>query len=159
MIYKTPKLLPMSELSPLIVGLIDSGTDVSFTVIGDSMQPLVYHCRDSVILTRCDPETLKKGQITLYIRPNGKYVLHRIVKVKDKTFNMCGDHQYTVEKNVKKTAVLCVVKGFTRNGKTHSCDEFFYKLYSDLWVLLLPVRRYIITLYRLPKKLLPKKIK
>ncbi len=38
----TPELkaVPMDELSPLITGLIEDGTDVRFTVTGISMRPL-----------------------------------------------------------------------------------------------------------------------
>ena len=64
----TPELkaVPMDELSPLITGLIEDGTDVRFTVTGVSMRPLLYNRRDSVVLTACDPQLLKKRLIPLY---------------------------------------------------------------------------------------------
>ncbi len=150
---KELKCLPMSELSPLLLGLINDGTDVTFTVTGQSMQPTVYNLRDTVLLTKCDPLTLKKGQIPFYLRENGQYVLHRIVKVHKDTYDMCGDHQYEVEKGVPKTAVLCVVKGFTRKGVFHSCDKPFYRFYSFVITLLTPVRRPIFAVIRFFKKI------
>ena len=119
----TPELkaVPMDELSPLITGLIEDGTDVRFTVTGISMRPLLYNRRDSVVLTACDPQLLKKGQIPLYKRPDGTYVLHRIIKVGKNSYDMCGDHQWEIERGVDKSSVICVVKGFYRNGVYHSC--------------------------------------
>ena len=149
----TLKVVSMDELSPLITGLIKSGTDVTFTVRGVSMQPTFRHLRDTVVLTDCEPENLKKGQIPLYLRENGKYVLHRIIKVNENSYDMCGDHQIEVEKNVPKSAVLCVVKGFTRKGKYHDCNDPGYKLYSSLWMLSRPLRNFMFFIHRLPKKL------
>ena len=144
----TPKKLPMSELSPLLIGLINDGTDVTFTVTGQSMQPTVYNLRDTVLLTKCDPLKLKRGQIPFYIRQNGQYVLHRIVKVHKDTYDMCGDHQHEVEHGVPKTAVFCVVKGFTRKGVYHSCDEPLYRFYSFIITVLTPLRRPLFAVYR-----------
>ena len=149
----SPKKMPMQELSPLLLGLINDGTDVTFTVTGQSMQPTVYNLRDTVLLTKCDPLALKKGQIPFYVRDNGQFVLHRIVKVHKDTYDMCGDHQYEVEKGVSKTAVQCVVKGFTRNGKYHSCDEPLYRFYSFIITLLTPFRKPLFAVYRFVRNL------
>ncbi len=150
---KTIKGVAMDEISPLLLGLIDNGTDVTFTVTGQSMQPTVYNLRDTVVLTKCEPDKLKKRQIPLYLRKNGSYVLHRIVKVHKDTYDMCGDHQYEIEKGVPKEAVLCVVKGFTRKGVYHSCDEFGYRFYSFIWTLCIPLRRPVIFLHRAVTKI------
>lgn len=146
------KSLPMSELSPLIEGIIESGTDVRFTVTGSSMRPLLTNCRDSVVLTACDPLSLKKRQIPLYKRPDGTYVLHRIVKVRKNSYDMCGDHQWETERDVDKSSVICVVKGFYRNGIYHGCDELPYRLYSFFWTAALPFRKFAFSLHRKLKK-------
>ena len=94
MMYNKPKAVSMTELSSIIVGLVESGTDVTFTVTGESMQPTFYNLRDTVVLTKCDPLKLRKHQIPLYVRSDGRYILHRIVRVNADTYDMCGDHQY-----------------------------------------------------------------
>jgi hypothetical protein len=148
-----PKKVPMNELSPLLLGLINDGTDVTFTVTGQSMQPTFYNLRDTVVLTKCDPLTLKKGQIPMYLRENGQHVLHRIVKVHKDTYDMCGDHQYEIEYGVPKSAVLCVAKSFTHKGKLISCNNLFYKIYSFLWCLCIPFRRYVFAVHRRLRKI------
>lgn len=143
----TEKKVSMCDLNPVIEGLIKSGTDVEFTVTGVSMVPTFMHMRDSVILTACDPQKLKKGQIPLYRRKNGAFILHRIVKVHETTYDCLGDHQTEIEKGVCKDAVICVVKGYKRKGKYHECGTFGDRLYVGLWIFLRPLRPYILAAY------------
>ncbi len=148
-----PKRVPMDELSPILLGLINDGTDVTFTVTGQSMQPTVYNLRDTVVLTKCEPDKLKRLDIPFYVRENGQFVLHRIVRVHNDTYDMCGDHQYEIERGVPKSAVQCVVKGFTRKGVYHSCDEPLYRIYSFLWAICIPLRRPVFWIHRLFSKI------
>lgn len=143
MIGKTVKQVPMSEMSPLITGLIDEGVDVTILVTGSSMRPMLTHLKDTVVLTKCDPCSLKKGDIPLYLRENGQYVLHRILKVNPDSYDISGDNQWEIERDVKHSQILCVVKGFRRKGKYHSCDELLYRLYESTWRLLFPFRKFI----------------
>ncbi len=147
------KCVPMEELSPLIVGLIEEDIDVTITVTGNSMRPMLTHRKDTVVLTKCDPFTLKRGDLPLYKRDNGRYILHRIIRVHKDTYDMIGDHQYEVERGVPKKNVLCLVKAFTRKGKQYSCNEFKYKLYTFIWCLTIPFRRVLLWSYRLPSRL------
>lgn len=143
-----------ADISPLILGLIESGTDVNLTVTGDSMRPMLRHNRDSVVLTACNPLSLKKGDLPLYKRNDGKIILHRIVKVNEKTFNCCGDHQSEIEKDVPKGNVVAVVKSFTRRGKSYSVSDKRYIFYVRLWTLSRPLRKVIFFLW---SKLVTKK--
>ena len=147
----------MEELSPLITGLIDEGIDVALTVTGNSMKPMLTTHRDSVLLTKCDPTALKVGDLPLYRRENGKYILHRIVKVNAETYDMAGDHQKDVERGVNKSQVLCVVKGFTRNGRYHSVTEPLYLLYVHLWRIMLPLRGFVMRTHGKLHRLFSKK--
>lgn len=149
----TVRAVPLDEMSPLLLGLIEQGVDVTFRVTGCSMSPLWANLRDSVVLTKCDPLKLKKGQVPFYRRANGKYILHRIIKVNKDTYNMIGDNQSEVEFDVPKSAVLCVVKGFYRKGKYYSCDAFTYRLYTFLWVNLRPLRSLMWGAVKILKKL------
>ncbi len=130
----------LEGLSPIINEILDRNIDVTFAVTGNSMYPMLVHKRDSVILAKCDKTSLRKGDIPLYKRNSGKYVLHRIVKVNEKSYDLCGDNQYIIERNLPKENVIAVVKAFERNGKLYSCDGFAYKLYWRLRVLSIPFR-------------------
>ena len=130
----------MSSLSPIIFEMLEEHVDITMKVTGSSMHPLLINKRDSVILTKCDRYNLKKGDIPLYRRNNGKFVLHRIVRTHENSYDLCGDNQYIIEKNVSKKNVIAVVKAFERNGKFYSCDDSFYKIYWRLRVFSIPFR-------------------
>lgn len=159
MIPATEKGVPMEELSPLIVGLVNDGIDVTLTVTGNSMKPMLTHMRDSVVLTKCDPSALKAGDIPLYRRENGKYILHRIIRVRDTVYDISGDHQWVLERNVPKQQVLCVVKGFTRNGKYRSCKNLGYRMYAFLWRKLFPLRKTVMVVHGRLHRLFHRRLK
>lgn len=148
----SPKPVPMDELSPLITGLIDSGTDVTITVTGNSMRPILSGYRDTVTLTGCDKSKLKKGDLVLYRRPNGQYVLHRIVKADGDVLDMLGDNQEEIEYGIPRENVLCIAKGYTRKNRYHSCGDLSYRVYSFVWMQIVPLRKHILKLYGLLRK-------
>lgn len=133
----------MDSLSPIILEMLDEHVDVTLKVTGTSMNPLLKHRQDSVILTNCDKYNLKRGDIPLYKRNCGKFVLHRIVKVHENSYDLCGDNQYIIERNLPKKNIIAVVKAFERNGKLYSCDNVFYKLYWHLRIFSIPLRSLI----------------
>lgn len=131
----------IESLSPIILEMLNEKIDILITVTGTSMNPMLKNKRDKVVLTGCDKFNLKKGDIPLYRRINGEYVLHRIVKVNENSYDLCGDNQCEIEKGVPKTAVIAVVKAFERNGKMYGCNDIRYRLYWHLWILSMPFRR------------------
>jgi len=142
MTNKKVKHVNMGVLSAVIIDSINNNSDVKLTVTGNSMYPLFRGGVDSVILTA--NSSIKKYDIPLYKRENGEYILHRIVKIKDNCLYIVGDNQKNIEFPVYPHQVLAVVKGFYRNGKYIPCDNIFYKLYSFLWVLILPYRHNVL---------------
>jgi hypothetical protein len=132
--------ITMNSLSPIILDMLEEHLDITLKVTGSSMHPLLINKRDSVILTKCDKYNLQKGDIPLYRRSSGKFVMHRIVGVHENSYDLCGDNQYIIEKNVPKKNIIAVVKAFERNGKFYNCDGVFYKLYWNLRVFSIPFR-------------------
>lgn len=137
-----------AELMPLIDDAFRQGLTVTITVTGNSMRPLFRHKRDSVVLSACDPQALKRGDVPLYRRPNGQFVLHRIAKVLPDTYTLVGDAQSEREYGLPKTCVLAVMTGFIRNGKAVSCRNLWYRLYAAVWLWLCPIRPYIFACFR-----------
>lgn len=133
------KTVPIEQLSPMVADLIDQGIDVEFRVTGRSMRPMLSNIKDTVVLTKLT-RPVKRGDIAFYKRYNDTYILHRVIKVKGNTFDAIGDHQTEIERNIPIENIICIVKSFTRNGKTHSVSEFQYKIYSFFAMLLIPIR-------------------
>ena len=114
---------------------------------GVSMHPLIHELRDNIIVVK-NKERLKKYDVPVY-EINGKYIMHRVVKVCDDHYVIVGDNR--VEKEYITDDKICgVLVGFYKNGKHYvDCqNSFWYKLYSRLWVALLPIRPLIVFLMR-----------
>ncbi len=136
--------IPMEEMYPLISEMLNIKGEVTFTVSGWSMQPMVYHRRDTVTLVK--PQLpLKKYDLPFYLMDDGKFLLHRVIKVetksdedgKEKYIYTCqGDNRWEPEKDITDDMIIGVVKSFNRNGKDHSVDSFGYWLYTRTWRIL-----------------------
>lgn len=131
----------MESLSPLLEELLASGTVVELTATGGSMRPMLLHRISKVRLA--PPSALQKGDIPLYRRDNGVYVLHRIVDGEGESFTLCGDAQWRLEPGIRREQILAVVTHFCRRGRWVSCTAPVYRLYWKLWLFLRPVRRLI----------------
>lgn len=134
------KRVAMSELSPLMAEVLNNSGEVAFTITGDSMRPLLRHRRDKVCLVKPQENPLKKYDIPLFVRKDGKYILHRIVAVKEDGYVIIGDNQCRKEYPVLHSQMIGVVKGIWRNGNYISCEGFWYKAYCRLWLLAYPFR-------------------
>ena len=105
---------------------------------GFSMWPLFRTHRDIVYIAKAD-KPLKRGDVALYTGGDGKYILHRVLRVKDKEYLIRGDNTYRIE-HVPHECVIGVLMEFDRKGKHHTTSDFSYRFYSALWMLLYPFR-------------------
>lgn len=112
--------------------------------MGISMKPLIHQQRDNIIIVK-NKERLQKYDVPVYITPSGKYVMHRIIEVHDDHYIIVGDNLLNRE-YVTDDMICGVLVGFYKNGKHYvDCkNSKLYKLYSRVWVALLPVRPAII---------------
>ncbi len=138
--------VPMEALAQMIALQLQKGGRASLTVTGSSMLPMLSHCRDSVLLIPV-PQRCKVGDIILYRRDNGKYILHRIISTDADGYICCGDNQAQRER-VRHTQLLAVVDGFVRKNKQYTLDHPGYRLYTAVWVRLFFLRPGYIALRR-----------
>ncbi|TYQ15946.1 UNVERIFIED_CONTAM: hypothetical protein Cloal_2443 [Acetivibrio alkalicellulosi] len=130
----------LSQTHALMEEIMNNGGEVIFTIMGNSMLPMLHHKRDRVCIKRSEKQILKKYDIPLFIRPDGKFVLHRIVKVNSDGYVIIGDNQAIKEHFVQHSQVVGVVKGFWRNEKYYSCDNLYYRIYVRIWSITYPFR-------------------
>ena len=114
-----------------------------YTNVGDSMMPLLRQHRDLLIIEPVKGR-LKKYQVPLYKRPNGQYVLHRILKVRKDDYVICGDNRYHKEYGITDREILGVLTGFVRDGKEYSVTHKGYLLYVHLWCDFFVIRAMIL---------------
>jgi hypothetical protein len=129
----------MNECKTIKEILDKTGTYTGLTM-GSSMQPLIHQQRDNIIVVK-NKGRLKKYDIPVYVTDSGKYIMHRIVKVCDDHYVIVGDN--LIRKEYVTDDMICgVLVGFYKNGKRYVDLEKSvpYKIYSRIWVALLPVR-------------------
>lgn len=143
----------LSEIWGLMQEQIENGGEVKFSPKGISMLPLIKEGRDSVILKKA-PDHLKKYDVVLYRRANGDFVLHRVVGAKKNSYIMCGDNQYTYEKDVSKDSILAIMTGLYQGDEYISVTDKEYISYSKKIVRKQYVRYNILRIKFHTKKLL-----
>lgn len=143
-----------AEFAEIIEDTIKAGGFVPLVVTGNSMNPFLKDGKDTVWLKACTESDFKRGKILLFRRTDGKIVLHRVRKVlPDGELVMNGDAQYWCE-NIKKEQAVAVVAFIEKNGKKKSCDSLIYRMRTEAWQILKPLRPYIFRIQRKIKKIL-----
>lgn len=121
----------LAMVMPLIREKVEAGGTVRLSPKGTSMLPMLKMGRDSVDLVK-PPAKLKKYDLPLYVRDDGSYILHRVVKVGD-TYTCIGDNQYVYEEGVRPDQIIAVVTAFHHDGKRYSVKDLRYWLYCRYW--------------------------
>lgn len=134
--------IPFADIMPLITESFRQGLTATIPVTGNSMWPLFAHKRDCAVLSAVEGD-LRRGDVPLYQRPDGQYVLHRIIKVTKNEYVFTGDAQTELER-LPKTCVAAVMTAFVRKGETVDCRNRWYRLYVWLWMLVRPLRPLLI---------------
>ena len=142
------KKVGFSEIMPLIDDAFASGKSVKIRISGSSMRPLVSNERDFVYLRKPDAKP-KKRDVVLYVRDDGTYVMHRIVKIIGDELFICGDNQTEIERGITSQKIIAKAEAFERNGKYIDCKSLKYKLYSVFWCAVLPKRSKVKKLNRI----------
>ncbi len=110
---------------------------------GTSMNPLLISGRDKVLIKKVE-RSLKKGDVALYKRSSGEYVLHRIMRVKNGSYAFCGDNQFVLEKGVLKSQILGVCVGYFKEDKyIDFAKSFKYKTYKVFYGNCFFIRRIV----------------
>ena len=143
----------LADFYPLVRETLDNGGTFSLTITGTSMYPFIVGGRDKVTLSPITGE-LKKNDLPLYRRDDGALILHRIVEVaRDGTLGCCGDHQWVIERGLRRDQMLGVATVYVRKGKRLTNKNLLYRLYRMVWTWLLHYRRFFFALRkRLPTR-------
>ena len=144
---KTKELFATLEsLMPLFMEQFEQGKSVIFSPKGVSMRPLLRQGFDSVVLSPISGE-LRKYDIPLYQYHDGRYVLHRIVDVKQNEYVCLGDNTYCYE-SVKPEYLIAVVTAVKRGNRVIPVEAFGYRMYCRIWVGIYPLRKFCLRVIR-----------
>ena len=126
---------------PLIQERLAAEQSVKFSPRGTSMLPMLRQGIDTVTLSPIRGK-LRKYDLPLYRRDNGKFVLHRIVAVGE-TYTCMGDNQVAPEPGLRPDQMIAVVTAFTRGDRLIPVTDPGYRLYCRIWVTAAPLRKFV----------------
>lgn len=139
-------VLPAEELMPRIISLIELGDTVPLVISGGSMTPFLVHGRDTVFLSPPN-RVFKRGDMILYQRDNGSYVLHRIYRVEGDRFCLIGDAQAALEPGIRRDQIIAYVSAVNRKGKVLQPGSFWWVFFEKVWIRMVPIRHWIMGAY------------
>lgn len=153
--------LKNAEFLPLAVSYLETKDSVKIPLKGFSMRPFLESERDYALLAK--PHAPVIYEPVLALLPDERWVLHRIVRIEGENITLLGDGNLSPE-HCKTSDIKASIIGFYRKKRTtlDRIDGRKWKLYSKIWVPLLPVRRWLLMFYKvfviheIPNRLKPK---
>ena len=144
------KQISLKYLEPLIRETLEKGGIFPILPNGQSMLPFLRPGADEVFLSPL-PEKIVSGDIILYKRVDGTFVLHRVMEVKDSLYTFCGDGQIIFEKDIKKDQMIAFVAEVVKDGK--KIDLTSDKKYLAYKKRLVAIKKVNFFIYRVKAKL------
>lgn len=138
--------LPNEVLLDEVARLVAEGEKVTLMTKGISMLPFIVGGRDSVVLVR--PEELFPGMIVLAYVQGGRYVLHRILSVDGTKVVLMGDGNIKGVEVCAPADVKAVAVRISKPSGEVDCLSKRHLRQAAIWKTLLPVRRWILAVYR-----------
>ena len=142
-----------------VSALIAEGREVTVPVRGGSMNPFLVDNRDCVLLVPV-LERLRRGDIVLFRRSSGQYVLHRIVAVRrsrpgghEPVYFMRGDAQEMTEGPVARAQVRALAARVMRQGRWLTDRDLRVLFFRHLWCRRYFPRRAALAVYRLVRRI------
>lgn len=130
---------------------------VPLLISGNSMVPFLVHRRDTVYLSAVSCP-LRKGDLVLYRRDNGAYVLHRVARLEKEGYCMLGDAQTELEHGVRLDQICAIAVAAERKGRRQRPGTFWWEFFEKVWIRVVPLRPLCLRVYGCLKRLRGKKV-
>lgn len=127
--------------------LLDEGKTVTVPVKGTSMLPFIVPGRDRAVLKKTD--TVAVGDIVLALIEDRNYVLHRVYGIDGEAVVLMGDGNLYARERCAVMDILGTVLFIERKGRKIDVSSRSNRIIASLWKRLLPVRKYLLVLFRL----------
>ncbi len=125
--------IKLLQLLPFITEAFERNQSFKIPVTGTSMNPLLFEKRDYVLIEK-PSFPLSIGDIPLYRRKDGSFVLHRIVGVNETGYIMCGDNQFMLEYGITDGDIIGVTTQMSIDGKTVSVNDGDYIKHKEKYI-------------------------
>lgn len=114
--------------------------NVKIPLNGNSMYPLIRKMRDYVTVSPMNRK-IKRGDIVLFRRADGKYVVHRVLKTDGLKVHTMGDNCSSPDSEIAAEKVLGYVTFVHRDNHILHVDTPIWRKLGLLWIKLLPLRK------------------
>lgn len=129
------------------VRLVKEGRPVTLKAKGRSMLPFIKGEEDSIILVQADHPRV--GDIVLACVGDNRYVIHRIITIEGQQITLMGDGNLSEQEH-------CLIKDIAARVdyivKPDGSQRYLYtncrRWLGRLWFRLLPLRRYLLAIYK-----------
>lgn len=154
------KQIDTSQYLSALCELIEQGHEVSIPVAGSSMTPFLVNGRDQVFI-KAPQDSICRGDITLYRRLDGNYVLHRVYRVHGNgntaTYDMIGDAQNRIERGILRKQIFAIATKARRKGKIIEPGCFCWWFFQHIWIGIIPIRQLLMRAYALCRSTIRRK--
>ncbi len=127
-----------AQLSELSAGILRAGLSLRLVGKGNSMRPMVRE-GDLLEIQPANPATLRTGEIVLCLLPEQRVVIHRIVRVDQRSaglrFLVQGDQALEPDGWLEAESVLGRLVELERDGKRISMQNVHTRLLGKLAAL------------------------
>ena len=136
------KILDTQAYLDAVCDMLRSGAEhVPVNVAGTSMTPFLDP-GDTVLLD-LPQKPVKPGDVVLFTRFNGRYVLHRVVSIApDGTLELLGDAQIASEW-IAPSQVRAIVTGIRRGDKHLDESSLRWRFFAGPWMGIRKPRPYV----------------
>ena len=140
----TDKALMMEEIRRLV----SEGHTATITVRGNSMNPFLVDRRDKMTLGGFVDNDIRRGAVVLFKDSTGDYIIHRVVSREGDDLTIKGDGNSQKVEKASVQDVIAVMHNIERKGCIYTPESRTWRVYSYIWMLLSPVRRILLGLWR-----------
>lgn len=113
---------------------------VTIPLDGNSMLPLIRRGVDPVTIIPLQ-RALKKGDVVLLTTGAGRYVVHRVFKIRGNRVQTLGDNCVYPDPWIAREDVLGQAVCFSRKGRKRRLDTASARLWGRAWMALFPLRK------------------
>ena len=122
-------MIKLEKIYPLMLEAFSLDKTFSFPIKGTSMLPLLR--TDDVVTIKKIENDIQKGDILLFKRNDGSFILHRVNIIKKDYYLIVGDHQTKKEKVLFDQIISKVINyQKKKNNKTYYMKGIRYSLYK-----------------------------
>lgn len=134
-----------------VLQVLEQGRQVIIPVKGFSMLPFIRGGKDLVVLEKAGADLKADDIVLFHLGPQegGRYVMHRILSIDGDAVDIMGDGVLKAHEHVRRNQILAKAVEIRRGGK-RPVDPYApgQLRLVHFWQGLLPIRRYILFIYR-----------